>query len=95
MYDPPAELSLWGTGLSDAGATSLARALARNKHLKHLWLGECEGISDEGASVLRESLHANDALEQLTLVMSGVSDELQEDITDLVAARRQQRALAC
>ena len=42
-----AELSLWGTGVGDAGAKSLATALKENTTLKNLWLGECEGITDE------------------------------------------------
>lgn len=89
-----AELSLWGTGIGDAGAKSLSAALNQNTTLKNLWLGECENITDEGATALKEALATNSTLDQLALVMTGVSDEVQEQLEELVSARREQRALS-
>lgn len=87
------ELSLWGTGIGNAGAKSLAGALKQNKHLKILWLGECEEIGDDSFSALMEALSVNTTLDQLALVMTSVSEELQEEIETVVATRREQRAL--
>mmetsp|Transcript_3586 Transcript_3586/g.8458 ORF Transcript_3586/g.8458 Transcript_3586/m.8458 type:complete len:406 (-) Transcript_3586:170-1387(-) len=83
------ELSLWGTSVSDHGATALARALKTNTTLQQLWLGECEGVTDEGAAALKESLQVNTTLQQLGLVCTGVSDELQDEIEDLVQSQRE------
>ena len=88
------ELSLWGTGVQDAGAKSLANALRQNSTLKNLWLGECEGITDEGATALKDALAENAELDQLALIMTSVSEQLQDDIEQLVVSRREQRALS-
>jgi hypothetical protein len=88
------ELSLWGTGVGDAGAKSFASALRRNATLKNLWLGECEGITDEGAVSLQAALHENSSLDQLALVMTSASDNVQDGIEELVATRREERAVA-
>ena len=88
------ELSLWGTGIGNAGAKSLADALKQNKVLKNLWLGECEEIGDVGASALMEALSVNPTLDQLALVMTSVSEELQDEIETVVATRREERALS-
>ena len=48
----------------------------------------------QGARELKEAVSANSSLNQLALVMTGVSEELQDEIEDLVAARREQRAQA-
>lgn len=47
FFSSLAELSLWGTGVGNAGTKSLASALKQNTALKNLWLGECEDITDE------------------------------------------------
>ena len=88
------ELSLWGTGLGDAGVKVLATALTSNTTLKNLWLGECEGITDDGAAAIKEALLENTCLEQLALVMTGVSEELQDELEQLMSTRREQRAIA-
>jgi len=91
---PPPELSLWGTGIGNTGTTALAGALKQNTTLKNLWLGECENISDEGATTLKDMLSENSTLDQLALVMTGVSDELQDELEELVSARRVHRAMS-
>eukprot|EP00802_Teleaulax_amphioxeia_P012559 Tamp_12602.p1 GENE.Tamp_12602~~Tamp_12602.p1 ORF type:complete len:395 (+),score=99.56 Tamp_12602:36-1220(+) len=88
------ELSLWGTGVGNAGTKSLASALKQNTALKNLWLGECEDITDEGARALMEAVSTTSTLNQLALVMTGVSEELQDEIENLVTMRREERAQA-
>lgn len=88
------ELSLWGTGIGDAGASSFASALRKNTTLQNLWLGECEGISDTGAASLQDALQENSSLDQLALVMTSVSDGVQDVINDLISSHREHRALA-
>jgi len=90
----PPELSLWGTGIGNTGATALAGALKQSTTLENLWLGDCENISDEGATTLKEMLSENSTLDQLALVMTGVSDKLQGELEEVVAARLKHRAVS-
>ena len=83
-----AELSLWGSSVTDKGATALADGLRTNSTLKQLWLGECEGVTDEGANALKTSLSANTTLEQLGLICTQVSDALQDEIEGLAQSQR-------
>lgn len=46
----------------------------------------------QGARVLMEAISANSTLNQLALVMTGVSDELQIEIEALLATCREQQA---
>mmetsp|Transcript_23919 Transcript_23919/g.53597 ORF Transcript_23919/g.53597 Transcript_23919/m.53597 type:complete len:329 (-) Transcript_23919:112-1098(-) len=82
------DLSLWGTGVGDVGAGALAVALEQNCTLRNLWLGECENIQDEGALALLASLESNQTLQQLALVCTAVSEDLQNKIEGIVQAER-------
>jgi hypothetical protein len=51
-------------------------------------------VCEQGARVLMEAISANSTLNQLALVMTGVSDGLQNEIEALVATCREQQAQA-
>jgi len=82
------DLSLWGTGIGDEGAKAIAESLKQNCTLRNLWLGECENIQDTGAQALLTCLESNKTLQQLALVCTAVSEELQNEIEDVVQAGR-------
>jgi len=87
-----AELSLWGSSVSDKGATALADGLRTNSTLKQLWLGECEGVTDVGANALKAALSVNTTLQQLGLICTQVTEELQDEIEGLAQAQRAPRS---
>jgi hypothetical protein len=82
------ELSLWGTGVTDKGAETLARALRANRGLRRLWLGECGSVTDAGARALRAALAENSTLEQVGLVCTSASPALQGEVGALAQAAR-------
>jgi len=48
----------------------------------------------QGARALMEAVSTTSTLNQLALVMTGVSEELQDEIENLVTMRREERAQA-
>ena len=80
-------LNLPGSGICDAGATSIAEAIKVNKTLTNLNLSG-NGISDAGATSIAEAIKVNKTLTDLNLSDNGVSDDGATSIAEAIKVNR-------